>query len=142
METLKKDIKDLEGLKRPLQEMSRLSTEIDDLGREIRSDESQLGNSSGSVSGAEIRAKMDSLNDQRTKLRREQKSVGIEKEKSMMRVQGLREQLSSLKYRISEGENKLNAKKGFERDLEDARAAIVKANEDIQVWSPDHRYLS
>ena len=76
---------------------------------------------------------MDSLNEQRTKLQREQKAMVAEKEKARVRIQGLKDQISSMKYRLGEGENKINAKKGLVRDMEEARAQLQRAQEDIQV---------
>jgi len=111
----------------------RYSKEIDDLKREIARCESQLGESGGSLSGAEIRGKMDSLNDQRAKLQRESKSTASEKEKARVRVQGLKDQLSSMKFRLGEAENKVNAKATIMRDLEDAKTQLVKAQEEIKV---------
>lgn len=76
---------------------------------------------------------MDSLNEQRTKLQREQKATLAEKEKARVRIQGFKDQISSLKFRLGEGENKVNAKKSFVRDLEEASAQLRRAQEDIQV---------
>ena len=76
---------------------------------------------------------MDSLNEQRTKLQREQKATLAEKEKARVRIQGLKDQISSMKFRLGEGENRVNAKKTFVRDLEDARTQLRRAQEDIQV---------
>ena len=76
---------------------------------------------------------MDSLNEQRTKLQREQKATLAEKEKARVRIQGLKDQISSMKFRLGEGENRVNAKKTFVRDLEEARTQLRRAQEDIQV---------
>jgi len=82
---------------------------------------------------------MDSLNEQRTKLQREQKATLAEKEKARVRIQGLKDQISSMKFRLGEGENRVNAKKTFVRDLEEARTQLRRAQEDIQV--PPHGCL-
>ena len=76
---------------------------------------------------------MDSLNEQRTKLQREQKATLADKEKARVRIQGLKDQISSMKFRLGEGENRVNAKKTFVRDLEEARTQLRRAQEDIQV---------
>jgi seryl-tRNA synthetase len=131
--SIKVELKALEGLRRPVQDITRYNKEIEELSREITRCENQLGESGGSLSGAEIRAKMDSLNEQRTKLQREQKAMSAEKEKARVRIQGLKDQISSMKFRLGEGENKINAKKGFVRDMEEARAQLQRAQEDIQV---------
>ena len=133
MGSIKVELKALEGLRRPVQDITRYNKEIEELSREITRCENQLGESGGSLSGAEIRAKMDSLNEQRTKLQREQKAMSAEKEKARVRIQGLKDQISSMKFRLGEGENKINAKKGFVRDMEEARAQLQRAQEDIQV---------
>jgi chromosome segregation ATPase len=129
---MKVEIKSLESLKRPVQDVSRYTKEIEDLRREIIRCENQLGESGGSLSGAEIRTKMDSLNEQRTKLQREQKATSAEKEKGRVRIQGLKDTISSLKFRLGEGDNKVNAKKTFVRDLDEARKQLNGAQEDIQ----------
>lgn len=126
-------MKSLETLKRSVQEIMRTTKEIEDLFREISRCEQELGGSGGSLSGAEIREKMDRLNDSRAKLQREQKSVSAEKEKARIRIQGLKDEISNLRFRLGEGENKVNAKKTFLRDLEDARAHLQKAQEDAKV---------
>lgn len=132
---IKAELKALESLRRPIQDITRHTKEIDDLSREITRCENQLGESGGSLSGAEIRSRMDSLNEQRTKLQREQKAMVAEKEKARVRIQGLKDQISSMKYRLGEGENKVNAKKGFVGDMEEAKAQLRRAQEDIQVHS-------
>jgi len=131
--SIKVELKALEGLRRPVQDITRYNKEIEELSREITRCENQLGESGGSLSGAEIRAKMDSLNEQRTKLQREQKAMSAEKEKARVRIQGLKDQISSMKFRLGEGENKINAKKGFVRDMEEAKAQLHRAQEDIEV---------
>jgi chromosome segregation ATPase len=133
---IKVGMKSLEALKRPLQDISRYTKEIDDLSREISRCENSLGESGGSLSGAEIRAKIDSLNEQRAKLQREQKAMSQEKEKARLRIQGMKDQISSLRFRLGEGENKVNAKKAFSRDIEETRNQLRKANEDVKVYSP------
>lgn len=130
---LKVELKSLENLRKPVQEIMRYTKEIDDLTREITGCESQLGESGRSLTGAEIRAKMDELNEQRSKLQREQKSLLSEKDKARTRIQGLKDQISQMKFRLGEGENKLNAKVTFTRDLEDARTQLRKAQEEIKV---------
>jgi len=126
-------MKSLETLKRPVQDIMRTTKEIEDLLREISRCEQELGGSGGSLSGAEIREKMDKLNDFRAKLQREQKSVASEKEKARIRIQGLKDEISNLRFRLGEGENKVHTKKTFLRDLEDARAQLQKAQEDAKV---------
>jgi chromosome segregation ATPase len=133
---IKVELKALESLRRPIQDITRYTKETEDLSREITRCENQLGESGGSLSGAEIRAKMDSLNEQRTKLQREQKATVAEKEKSRVRIQGLKDQISSMKFRLGEGENKVNAKKNFVRDMEEAKAQLRRAHDDIQVPLP------
>lgn len=133
---IKVEMKSLEALKRPLQDISRYTKEIDDLSREITRCENSLGESGGSLSGAEIRAKIDSLNEQRGKLQREQKAMSQEKEKGRLRIQGMKDQISSMRFRLGEGENKVNARKTFSRDIEEARNQLRKANEDVKVYSP------
>jgi chromosome segregation ATPase len=130
---LKDELKSLESLKRPVQEIMRYTKEVDDLTREIARYEAQLGESGGTLSGAEIRTKMDSLNEQRTKLQREQKMLAAEKDKAKSRIQGLKEQITQMKFRLSEAENKVNAKTTFARDLEEARDQLRKAQEEIKV---------
>lgn len=132
---IKVEIKSLEALKRPVQDISRYTKEIDDLSREIARCENQLGESSKSLSGAEFRARMDSLNEQRAKLQRELKTLAADKEKSRLRIQGLKDQISSMQFQIGEGENKVNAKVTFLRDIEEAKAQSLKANEDIKVYA-------
>jgi chromosome segregation ATPase len=122
----------LEGLKRPVQDISRYTKEIEELKHEITRCENQLGDSGGSFSGADIRANMDSLNEQRAKLQRELKATSAEKEKARVRVQGFKDTISSLKFRVGEGENKINAKKAFVRDLDEAKEQLNAAQEDIQ----------
>jgi chromosome segregation ATPase len=120
-------------MKRPVQEITRHTKEIDDLTREITRYEVQLGEAGGSLSGAEIRAKMDSLNEQRVKLQRDQKSVTLEKEKMRVRIQGLKDQIQSIKIRVWEEETKLTTINGLLRDLEDVKTQLRKVNDDIQV---------
>lgn len=62
--------------------------------------------------------------------------AGIEKEKGRQRVQGLKDSLSGLKFRVSEGENKVAAKKNFLRDIEEYKASVAKAQEDVKVTFP------
>lgn len=131
---IKAEIKSLEALKRPIQDISRYTKEIDDLSREITRCENSLGESGSSLSGAEIRAKMESLNEQRGKLQREQKAISQEKEKARSRIQGMKDHISSLRFRLGEGQNKINAKKTFLRDIEEAKTQLRKANEDVKVY--------
>lgn len=126
-------MKSLESLKRPVQDVARYTKEIEELQREINRCESQLGDSGGSLSGAEIRAKMDSLHEQRAKLQREQKAGTAEKEKARVRIQGLKDSISSLKFRLGEGENKINAKKSFVRELDETKKQLNTTQDDIQV---------
>jgi chromosome segregation ATPase len=130
---LKVQIKTLENLKRPVQDIARYTKEVEDLTREIGRLEAQLGESGGALSGAEIREKMDSLNEQRSKLSKESKAMAVEKEKARVRIQGLKDQLSNIRWRLGEGENKVNAKKTFQRDLEEAQTQLRKAQEDVKV---------
>ena len=136
---LKAEMKSLEGLKRPVQDSTRYTKEIEDLSREIILCENSLGGSGGSLSGAEIRAKMDSLNEQRGKLQREQKAVTVEKEKSRIRIQGIKDQIASIRIRIGEGENKVNAKETIMKDLAEAKNRLRHANEDITVGATRKR---
>jgi chromosome segregation ATPase len=124
-------------LKRPVQDITRYTREIEDLTREISRYESQLGESGGALSGAEIRAKIDSLNEQRVKLQREQKGVISEKEKARIRIQGFKDQISSMRLRLGEGENKIASKNGLMRDLNEAKAQLASVQEDIQVRHRD-----
>jgi chromosome segregation ATPase len=133
VENIKVEIKSLESMRRPVQEITRYTKEIEDLTRDIARYESQLGESGNTRSGAEIRAKMDSLNEQRLKLVRDQKSIQAEKEKSRIRIQGLKDQISSIRIRVGEGENKLLSKIGLVRDLNEAKEQLAKAAEDIKV---------
>src|SRR6202022_4933441 len=102
-------------MKRPVQEITRHTKEINDLTREIARCEAQLGEAGGALSGAEIRTKMDSLNEQRVKLQREQKAMMADKEKSRIRIQGLRDEVSSMRIRLGGGENRVHLKIGFIR---------------------------
>ena len=130
---LKVQIKTLENLKRPVQDIARYTKEVEDLTREIGRLEAQLGESGGALSGAEIHEKMDSLNEQRSKLSKESKAMAVEKEKARVRIQGLKDQLSNIRWRLGEGENKVNAKKTFQKDLEEAQTQLRKAQEDVKV---------
>ena len=130
---IKSEIKSLESLKRPIQDISRFSKEIEELSQEIVRVENLLGDLGGAMSGAEIRAKMDGLNEQRGKLQRELKGVNNEKEKARLRIQGMKDQISSLRFKLGEGKNKINAKKTFQRDLGEAKAQLQKAHEDVKV---------
>jgi len=130
---LKVQIKTLENLKRPVQDIARYTKEVDDLTCEIGRLEAQLGESGGALSGAEIREKMDSLNEQRSKLSKESKAMAGEKEKARGRIQGLKDQLSNMRWRLGEGENKVNAKKTFQKDVEEAQSQLRKAQEDVKV---------
>jgi chromosome segregation ATPase len=130
---LKVHLKTLENLRKPVQEIMRYTREIDELTHEISRYESQVGESGGSLTGAEIRAKMEEFNEQRSKLQREQRSLLAEKEKAKARIQGLKDQISQMKFRLGEAENKLNAKGTMSRDLEEAAAQLRKAQEDIKV---------
>jgi DNA repair protein RAD50 len=130
---IRTEMKALESLKRPVQDISRFTKEVEELRREIARFENLLGEAGGSLSGAEIRTKMDSLNEQRAKLQREQKGLGSEKEKARLRIQGMKDQISSLRFKLGEGENKVNAKKTFLRDLEEAKSQLRKAHEDVKV---------
>ena len=130
---IRTEMKALESLKRPVQDISRFTKEVEELTREIARVENLLGEAGGSLSGAEIRAKMDSLNEQRAKLQREQKGLVSEKEKARLRIQGMKDQISSLRFKLGEGENKVNAKKTFLRDLEEAKSQLQKAHEDVKV---------
>ena len=123
-------------LKRPVQDIVRTTKEITDLEREITRCENQLGGSGGALSGAEIRQKMISLNEQRGKLQRELKMTATEKEKGRQRIQGLKDSVSALKFRVGEGENKLAAKKNFLRDIEEYKTSVANAQEDIKVPKP------
>jgi chromosome segregation ATPase len=76
---------------------------------------------------------MDSLHEQRAKLQREQKAATAEKEKARVRIQGLKDSISSLKFRLGEGENKINAKKSFVRELDEAKKQLNTTQDDIQV---------
>ncbi len=134
---IKVEMKSLEALKRPIQDISRYTKEIDDLSHEITRCENSLGESGGALSGAEIRAKIDSLNEQRGKLQRDQKSISQEKEKARLRIQGMKDQISSMRFRLGEGENKINAKQRFLADIEEARTQLRKANEDVKVYPPN-----
>jgi DNA repair protein RAD50 len=142
---IRNEMKSLESLKRPIQDISRYTREIEDLQREITRVENQLGETGGALSGADIRAKMDSLNEQRAKLQKEQKNLTSEKEKARLRIQGMKDQISSLRFKLGEGENKVNAKKTFLRDIEDAKTHLQKAHEDVKVqflfWSEINRRL-
>jgi len=130
---IRTEMKALESLKRPVQDISRFTKEVEELTREIARVENLLGEAGGSLSGAEIRAKMGFLNEQRAKLQREQKALISEKEKARLRIQGMKDQISSLRFKLSEGENKVNAKKNFLRDLEEAKNQLRKADEDVKV---------
>ena len=68
--------------------------------------------------------------------------MSAEKEKARVRIQGLKDQISSMKFRLGEGENKINAKKGFVRDMEEARAQLQRAQEDIQVRAQVSLYFA
>jgi len=59
--------------------------------------------------------------------------AGTEKEKGRQRVQGLKDSLSSLKFRVGEGENKVAAKNNFMRDIEEYKASIAKTQEEVKV---------
>ena len=131
---IKIEVKSLEGLKRPIQDIMRTTKEIEDLSREITRCENQLGGSGGSLSGAEIREKIDSLNEQRAKLQREQRAIAVDKEKARIRIQGLKDEISNLRIRLGEGENKVNTKKNLLRDLEDTKLQLEKTNEDVKVY--------
>ena len=130
---IRTEMKALESLKRPVQDISRFTKEVEELTREIARVENLLGEAGGSLSGAEIRAKMGFLNEQRAKLQREQKALISEKEKARLRIQGMKDQISSLRFKLGEGENKVNAKKNFLRDLEEAKNQLRKADEDVKV---------
>jgi chromosome segregation ATPase len=130
---LKSESRTLESLKRPIQDIARYSKEIDDLEREIARYEGQLRDSGGALSGAEIRAKMDALNERRTKIQRDLKATTAEKEKSRVRIQGYKDQISSTKFRLTEGENRVNAKKSFLRDLEESKELLIKAQDEVKV---------
>lgn len=130
---IKQEMKALEALKRSIQDISRFSKETEELSREITRCENSLGDSGGSLSGAEIRAKMDELIEQRGKLQRQQKGMIAEKEKARLRIQGMKDQISSLRFKLGEGENRVNAKKTFLRDLDEAKTQLRKAHEDVKV---------
>lgn len=121
-------------MKRPVQDITRYTKEINDLTRDIKRYEIQLGEAGGSLSGAEIRAKMDSLNEQRVKLQRDQKSVTLEKEKMRVRIQGFKDQDQSMKIRVWEEENKLTSKNGLIRDIAEVKTQLQKVNDDIMVY--------
>jgi len=62
--------------------------------------------------------------------------AGTEKEKGRQRVQGLKDSLSALKFRVGEGENKVAAKKNFLRDIEEYKSSISEAREEVKVHFP------
>lgn len=62
--------------------------------------------------------------------------AGTEKEKGRQRVQGLKDSLSALKFRVGEGQNKVAAKKNFLRDIEEYKASVAKAQEEVKVHFP------
>jgi predicted nucleic acid-binding Zn-ribbon protein len=82
---------------------------------------------------------MTSLNEKRGKLQRELKMAGTEKEKGRQRIQGLKDSVSSLKFRVGEGENKVAAKKNFLRDIEEYKVSVAKSREEVKVHAPPPR---
>ena len=101
--------------------------------REITRFETQLQDSGGALSGGEIRLKMDTLTEQRTKLQRELRATTAEKEKSRVRIQGYKDQIASTKFRLTEGENRVNVKRTIEKDIEEAQEQLAKAQQEVKV---------
>ena len=135
MTEIQSEINALEALKRPVLDIVRMTKEIEELSREITLCENQLGDSGNALSGSEIRAKMEALSEQRIKLQREQKSLFAEREKSRLRIQGVKDNLSSIQLRITESENNINAKQNLMRDLDEVKAHLARVQEDTKVLS-------
>jgi len=85
------------------------------------------------LSGEEIRAKMEGLNEEKGRLAREVKGVAAEKERARGKIQGLKEGISEIKVRIGEGESRISARMGLTRDIEDVQGQMEKAVGDIKV---------
>jgi DNA repair protein RAD50 len=133
VKVFKDEMKSLESLRRPIQDISRLTKEIQDLDREVRRCETALGESGGSLSAAEIRSKMDSLTDQRGKLQRDIKLLAAEKEKARMRIQGLKDAVAGTKALLAESESELAVKRRVLKDIDEAKAQLNKAQGEIKV---------
>ena len=134
LDTLKSELRALENLKRPVGEITRFTKEIEEVRREIARIEAGLVDAGGKgLSGEEIRAKMEGLDEERGRFAREVRGVTAEKERARVKIQGLKEGISGVKVRIGEGESRISARRGLMRDIEDVQGQIEKARDDMKV---------